>query len=204
MNYIKQIVSFEQWLETHYLAGNAQLLWYKLMAISNRAGWPEWMSVDTQRLTWALQTKSKATFLRCRDALCEAGLIEVKKSKGNGPNRYRIVPFPEGGSNFEPQTIPQTTPQTIPQTIPQAIPQTIPQTEPQTIPIYKQNKTKTKERDKEREKACAEIVGALNTAAGTSYRDTAKKTRELINARLNEGYTLEDFRTVIAMVLFTP
>ena len=41
-------------------------------------------------------------------------------------------------------------------------------------------------------------MGALNTAAGTSYRDTAKKTRELINARLNEGYTLEDFRTVIA------
>ena len=41
-------------------------------------------------------------------------------------------------------------------------------------------------------------MGALNSAAGTSYRDTAKKTRELINARLNEGYTLEDFRTVIA------
>ena len=41
-------------------------------------------------------------------------------------------------------------------------------------------------------------MDALNTAAGASDRDTAKKTRELINARLNEGYTLEDFRTVIA------
>ena len=42
-----------------------------------------------------------------------------------------------------------------------------------------------------------EIVDYLNNSAGTNYRASSKKTRELIKARINEGYTLEDFREVI-------
>ena len=41
------------------------------------------------------------------------------------------------------------------------------------------------------------IVDYLNDKAGTSYRATTKKTADLINARLKEGFTLEDFQTVI-------
>lgn len=43
----------------------------------------------------------------------------------------------------------------------------------------------------------AEVVAYLNEVAGTSYRPTAKKTRELITARLREGYAVDDFRKVI-------
>ncbi|OUP37946.1 conserved phage C-terminal domain-containing protein [Olsenella sp. An188] len=43
----------------------------------------------------------------------------------------------------------------------------------------------------------AEIVAALNGAAGTSYRPTSKKTRQLIRARWAEGYRLPDFEAVI-------
>ena len=42
-----------------------------------------------------------------------------------------------------------------------------------------------------------EIVEYLNKTAGTNYRATSKKTKELIKARINEGYTLEDFKIVI-------
>ena len=42
-----------------------------------------------------------------------------------------------------------------------------------------------------------EIVDYLNKSAGTNYRASSKKTRELIKARINEGYTLEDFKVVI-------
>ena len=42
------------------------------------------------------------------------------------------------------------------------------------------------------------IVGALNAAAGTSYRPTSAKTRRLIRARWAEGYRLEDFEAVAA------
>lgn len=41
------------------------------------------------------------------------------------------------------------------------------------------------------------IVEYLNSVCGTAYRTTSAKTQTLINARLNEGFTFEDFKTVI-------
>lgn len=43
----------------------------------------------------------------------------------------------------------------------------------------------------------AEIIDYLNQKAGTNYRHTTRKTQTLIKARWNEGFTLEDFKTVI-------
>lgn len=42
-----------------------------------------------------------------------------------------------------------------------------------------------------------EIVNYLNKKAGTKYKASSKKTKELIKARWNEGFKLEDFKTVI-------
>lgn len=42
-----------------------------------------------------------------------------------------------------------------------------------------------------------EIVSYLNERAGTSYRESSRKTRSLIHARFSEGFTAEDFKTVI-------
>lgn len=42
-----------------------------------------------------------------------------------------------------------------------------------------------------------EIIQHLNMRAGTKYKSNTTKTKQLINARLNEGFTLEDFKTVI-------
>lgn len=41
------------------------------------------------------------------------------------------------------------------------------------------------------------IVEFLNSTASTAYRATTSKTQSLINARLSEGFTVEDFKTVI-------
>lgn len=41
------------------------------------------------------------------------------------------------------------------------------------------------------------IIYILNKTLGTKYKPTTKKTRTLIQARLGEGFTLEDFETVI-------
>jgi uncharacterized phage protein (TIGR02220 family) len=43
----------------------------------------------------------------------------------------------------------------------------------------------------------SEIVSYLNDKANTSYKETSKKTKDLIKARWNENFTLEDFKTVI-------
>ena len=42
-----------------------------------------------------------------------------------------------------------------------------------------------------------EIIDYLNSKAGTNYKTTTPKTRTLIKARLKEGFTLDDFYTVI-------
>ena len=42
-----------------------------------------------------------------------------------------------------------------------------------------------------------EIIDYLNEKAGTRYRPTAKKARELIRARWSEHYTIDDFKKVI-------
>jgi len=41
------------------------------------------------------------------------------------------------------------------------------------------------------------IVSYLNEKAGTKYKHTSAKTKTAINARLAEGFTVEDFKTVI-------
>ena len=42
-----------------------------------------------------------------------------------------------------------------------------------------------------------EIVSYLNERIGANYRSSSKKTASLINARLNEGFTVDDFKAVI-------
>lgn len=43
----------------------------------------------------------------------------------------------------------------------------------------------------------SEIVSYLNEKAGTNYKPTSRKTQDLIKARLNEKYTVDDFKRVI-------
>lgn len=55
-----------------------------------------------------------------------------------------------------------------------------------------------KERDKEEDKEIyTAVVACLNEKAGTRYKATTAKTKSAIHARLAEGFTLDDFRTVI-------
>ena len=41
------------------------------------------------------------------------------------------------------------------------------------------------------------VISYLNKKAGTAYKASSDKTKKLIGARLNEGFTEEDFYTVI-------
>lgn len=54
-----------------------------------------------------------------------------------------------------------------------------------------------KEIDIDIEKEYISIVEYLNEKAGTKYRAKAEKTKRLIHARLAEGFTVDDFKTVI-------
>lgn len=47
------------------------------------------------------------------------------------------------------------------------------------------------------------IISYLNQQAGTSYKYTTKKTQQLIKARFQEGFTQQDFETVIDKKVLT-
>ena len=96
MSYIELINAFEKWLETNYLQSLAQLLWYKLIALFNKAGWSEWITVDNRRLMALVDIEREATFISWRNKLIEAGLFEYQKGKKGSPNRYKICTY-----NFE-------------------------------------------------------------------------------------------------------
>ncbi len=58
-------------------------------------------------------------------------------------------------------------------------------------------KTEAKEKDILSGKPASEVVAYLNHVLGTDYKTTIRKTREIVHARLKEGFTVEDFKTVI-------
>lgn len=100
MNYLQEINAFERWLETNYLPAVSQLLWYKFIALFNRCGWAEWVTVDNRRLMAVTGIDSEKTLIRARDLLLEKGLIEYQKGKKGSPNKYRIVPVNKIHCNF--------------------------------------------------------------------------------------------------------
>ena len=59
-----------------------------------------------------------------------------------------------------------------------------------TAAVKKPTDRKFKEQSKD-------IIGYLNAKLGTKYKTDNKKTLELIKSRLREGFTVEDFKTVI-------
>ena len=58
-------------------------------------------------------------------------------------------------------------------------------------------KLRNKEINKYSRETYQEIIAYLNAKAGTNYKATAKLTQEHINARLNDGFTVADFKKVI-------
>lgn len=136
LNYILEINAFEQWTETHYLPIPSQLLWYRLMSICNKAGWSEWVTVGNQRLMATLQMSREASFIKARDELIKAGLIEYQKGKKGCPNKYRMVSF-----TFKNEV------QSVVKSVVQNVVKSEVQTEVESVAIYKLKQNETKEKD---------------------------------------------------------
>lgn len=59
MTYIDYLNDFNRWLETNDLPCNSQLMYFKLLYIFNRAGWPESVQVDNLRMAILIGAESK-------------------------------------------------------------------------------------------------------------------------------------------------
>lgn len=63
--------------------------------------------------------------------------------------------------------------------------------------IYSNTNNKDKEEEIKFSNTVKDIIDYLNTVCGTKYKYGTPKTRTCIRARLNEDFTVEDFKTVI-------
>lgn len=75
--------------------------------------------------------------------------------------------------------------------------QTKPKQNPQDNPNNNPNESTRVENENINVNVIKDIIEYLNTKLGTKYKSNAEYINKHINARLNEGFTLEDFKTVI-------
>ena len=155
MDYLREINSFERWLETNDLPPLSQLLWYRLMALCDRAGWPEWMAVDDQRLMGLIQSRRETVFAPVRDSLVEAGFLLVERGKKGRPSRYKMVQFAmRSAAQSVAETVVHTEAQSVVHTEAQSVAhtevQSVVHTEVQTVDIssYPTDTQKTKTKTK--------------------------------------------------------
>jgi hypothetical protein len=101
MNYIKEMNAFFDWLETNPSEATTQLLWFHLMGIANKSGWPEWFTVANI----TLQAKvgiSENTLIKHRNYLKQSGRIEYQNLGKKKAGKYRVIQFtPQFTSNNE-------------------------------------------------------------------------------------------------------
>jgi DnaD/phage-associated family protein len=111
MNYIKEINSFYDWLETNPLASSCIVLWYALMHIANKAGWPDTFAVAISVLEVKTGLK-KDTIYDARNKLQQVRRIEWNSRRGNQSAVYKIIPF--NSASEKPTQIPTQSPTQIP------------------------------------------------------------------------------------------
>ncbi len=140
---------------------------------------------------------SKNTAINALNNLTEKGLIEKIAENINGVvfNRYKVnqTRIPKIGTPY----------QNLDSGIPEIGSTPLPKigTSNNSNSIYTGNNNKkdiyTSLRSVSISKEVSEIVDYLNLKANTSYRASTDKTKRLVNARFNEGWTIDDFKTVI-------
>lgn len=199
MNYIAELNAFDRWLETNYLPALSELLWRKMVALFNRCGWAEWISVDNQRLMGLIQVKREATFIDYRNKLVEAGLIEYQKGKKGSPNRYKLILLSEVKNNntFTSEV------QTVVNTEVQSVVNPVVNTVVKTVDINKLNQTKLNKRKDMPGTKCSEPVAVLPLKDGTEYEISAESFEEFVSA-YPEINVLSEMRKMRAWCLSNP
>ena len=89
MNYLKEILTFENWLDYNSNVNKSDIrLWYTLMYTANRFNWKEF-SISISSLIFKSKL-SKSDIYRSRNKLKQFELIEFKEKKGNQCTVYKI------------------------------------------------------------------------------------------------------------------
>ncbi|GAE36644.1 DnaD domain-containing protein [Halalkalibacter akibai] len=90
MNYIREINAFYDQQETNPLSSTAIAVWYALMHIRNKAGWPIDFSVAASVVCLKAGVKER-NFYNSRNELKQKGYLTFESRKGNQAAVYRLL-----------------------------------------------------------------------------------------------------------------
>ena len=184
-----QYIQIPKWLfkePYNKLSANAKLMYAMLfdrldLSLNNR-----WHDIKGQVFMYFTNSEfceelgcSEKTVTKIKKELKDMGLLHEERQGLTKPNRLYIK-GPETSS--EPQKIPSRTVKNAPLGT-------------QKVQTIKTDKNKTDINNIL--STCKEILDYLNELTNSSFRETNKSTQKLINARLNEGYTVDDIKLVI-------
>lgn len=91
MNYITEILAFNDLLLSQPLSTGQIALWYALMYINNKCGWVEWFSSPNRTLEFSTGL-SRQGINKARNSLRQLGLIDFK-SNGTKSTMYKLLPM---------------------------------------------------------------------------------------------------------------
>lgn len=114
MNYLAEILEFNNRLVLNPLAPSEISLWYALMYANNKSAWQEWFTVSVKTLE-LLTGMERKTLYRSRNRLKQAGFIDVREGKGNQCASYTIRSLlsrndTQNGAQSDPQSVSQSGP----------------------------------------------------------------------------------------------
>ena len=93
LNYLQEIVDFENWKDTQLMTAGAISLWYELMSVCNHTGWKEEFS-PANGLLMARTRLSSKQFQRAREVLVNSGRIYYQKAEHSSEcGIYKMIPF---------------------------------------------------------------------------------------------------------------
>ncbi|WP_283578619.1 conserved phage C-terminal domain-containing protein [Limosilactobacillus ingluviei] len=213
MNYLMESKAFYESIELNQLSSGQIALWHALFNINNKVQWQEWFSVPNSVLSLHSGLTVRG-INKARNQLKQLGYIDFK-TQGTKATKYRVISLVSSKASSTPSSMDSSNDGSMPSSIPSSIDGSIPSSKVGTT-LNKQNKTETKpnktkedtpltpQRGKSRPRPAksvpgevAEIVAYLNKVTGTDYKPTTKKTQQLIKARMRDGFTVADFKTVI-------
>ena len=214
MNYLMESKAFYESIELNQLSSGQIALWHALFNINNKVQWQEWFSVPNSVLSLHSGLTVRG-INKARNQLKQLGYIDFK-TQGTKATKYRVISLVSSKSSSTPSSMGSSNDGSIPSSKDSSIDGSIPSSKVGTT-LNKQNKTETKlNQTKQKDTPLtpqrgedgprpaksvpgdvAEIVAYLNEVTGSHYKPSTPKTQQLIKARMRDGFTVADFKTVI-------
>lgn len=190
MNYIELLNTFYERIQCSRVSNNGQLLYYTLLAINNKSSWSDWFSRTNVNISGMMGISEKA-FMTARAELKQLGLIDFIPSKKRGEcTKYCILYHTNystndstNGGTKEVQTQVQSADINKLRLIQKSMSNDIPEKPEALPPQY------------------TTIQELYNSVCGSYPRlvKLSEARKKTIRARLNTGYTVDDFRRLFEM-----